>query len=313
MSTAWEEAEDEAAALWVARHMGGIIDASAFSLWLAGAPGRKRRFDDLRASCMDPAVTEALEEAEAAASPPSRLPLRASMAAGFATILLALFLFWPTPDVGPAPAQDYATRAGEIRTVELADGSRITLGGNSRMQVTLGDDLRQVALEEGEAFFDIAPDAERPFAVRAGTGQATVLGTRFDMAIADTRVELAVEHGLVRFGAAGDAGKAVLVKAGFRTALQSGGLEPVSALGVTAVGGWRDGWIETEGMPLWRLVAELERWSTKPVRIEDAELRGKQVAGRFRVSDPRRQLDNLSALHGFQIRETAKNYVIYMQ
>ncbi|MCJ2183482.1 hypothetical protein MTR62_12385, partial [Novosphingobium sp. 1949] len=54
---AWNEAEDEAAALWVARHLDDEVDARAFALWRDGEPGRAARFDALWASCMDKAVT----------------------------------------------------------------------------------------------------------------------------------------------------------------------------------------------------------------------------------------------------------------
>ena len=41
MNRALDDMEDEAAALWVGRHLDGMIDATAFSAWLAGAPDRR--------------------------------------------------------------------------------------------------------------------------------------------------------------------------------------------------------------------------------------------------------------------------------
>ena len=48
-------------------------------------------------------------------------------------------------------------------TVTLADGTRVTLDGATRLEVRLGARRRQVELVRGEAFFDVAHDAARPF------------------------------------------------------------------------------------------------------------------------------------------------------
>ncbi|MDO6433095.1 FecR family protein [Flavitalea sp. BT771] len=67
--------------------------------------------------------------------------------------------------------------------VHLPDGSEVDLGPGSRLSYMLDfpKDMppQRVATLEGEAFFDIAKDAYRPFAVRTATGVTTVLGTRF--------------------------------------------------------------------------------------------------------------------------------------
>ena len=68
-----------------------------------------------------------------------------------------------------------ATAVGENRTVPLPDGSRITVGGYSRVEVSFSDSERRVELARGEALFKVAKDPTRPFVVHAG--RARVVAT----------------------------------------------------------------------------------------------------------------------------------------
>ena len=62
----------------------------------------------------------------------------------------------------------------------LPDGTRVWLNGDSRLSYprTFGND-RKVELD-GEAFFDVAHDASKPFIVNMEVMQVKVLGTEFD-------------------------------------------------------------------------------------------------------------------------------------
>ncbi|WP_341839991.1 FecR family protein [Chitinophaga caseinilytica] len=89
-----------------------------------------------------------------------------------------------------APAEDAPT--GKMNTlyvppgrdyrVKLPDGSTIWVNAAStlRFPADFGAGGRTVELT-GEAFFDVAPDPERPFVVRSGGGEVTVLGTTFNV------------------------------------------------------------------------------------------------------------------------------------
>lgn len=83
------------------------------------------------------------------------------------------------------------------RTVYLTDGSRITLGENSSIQYKnlLNGDKREVHLD-GEAFFEVARDAERPFLVYSGGIVTKVLGTSFRVTGKD-KIVVAVRSGKV--------------------------------------------------------------------------------------------------------------------
>lgn len=317
MSRGWEEQEDEAAALWVARHLGGIIDASEFTAWLKGAPGRRERFDALRATCADTAVTQALENVSErmrpgrTASVGALRPNRRILIGGIvAALLLAVGLNRPFLRNDQMPAQIYATAAGEIRDVSLADGSQVVMNGASRMEVRISDRTRDVRLLSGEAFFNVTRDVGRPFSVYAGEGRASVLGTRFDVALDDERVELAVEHGLVRFQPADGKHDGELVHAGYRSTLDQNGISAPSAFDAQSLLAWREGWLEVNNMPLAQLLPKIRRWSDKSIILSDPTLGSRRISGRFPLSDTQSLLENLALLHNFRIDVKENSYTL---
>lgn len=74
------------------------------------------------------------------------------------------------------------TPPATITSVQLSDGSKVLLSANSRLeyQKEFTDTLRSVKLS-GEARFEVAKDASRPFIVRTDPLQTRVLGTIFDV------------------------------------------------------------------------------------------------------------------------------------
>ncbi|WP_191229210.1 FecR family protein [Aurantiacibacter xanthus] len=193
----------------------------------------------------------------------------------------------------------------------LADGSSVLLNGASAIKVQLDGDVRHVTLNAGEALFDVAHDADRPFTVEAGAGEVTVLGTRFDLALNDDQVELEVSRGLVRFGAVGaDEDEAVLVRQAQRSTLQGGTPTMPVAYAGPSEPEWRSGWVEVTDMPLAQLLPRLERWTTKTIELKDPALLEQRVAGRFMLSEPGAVLSGLGAMYDFRVRETDSAFVI---
>src|SRR3546814_10885657 len=75
----------------------------------------------------------------------------------------------------------YATDLGEQRTERLPDGTRIILNTQTAVAVRYSRQRREIALQHGEAMFEVAHDAARPFVVATGDGSVTALGTRFQV------------------------------------------------------------------------------------------------------------------------------------
>jgi len=96
----------------------------------------------------------------------------------------------------------YATGNAEQRVVTLSDGTTVTLNANSTLELPEGKltaTERLVSLD-GEAYFDVAKDANRPFLVSTNDATVRVLGTRFNVRERRGSTRIFLEEGEVRVG-----------------------------------------------------------------------------------------------------------------
>jgi transmembrane sensor len=95
------------------------------------------------------------------------------------------------------PVQRIETAIGEIRRVPLEDGSMAAVNTASRLAVRLQPDTRQVELAQGEAWFQVAHDAARPFVVEAGDVRVQAVGTAFSVRRTAAGADIQVTDGTV--------------------------------------------------------------------------------------------------------------------
>ena len=224
---------------------------------------------------------------------PDGRPLRGilAVAAGLALAVLAV-LAWPAwRGSEAAPSTRYATTVGALRDIALADGSHITLSSDSRVRVTYARDERRIELERGEAFFDVARDPGRPFAVVAGDRRVTAVGTRFDVRRDRADLRVVVTQGVVRLETRARAdGRRQPV-----TLLPAGSIALASGNGVTVQTGsvaqaedrlrWRSGFLVFHDTPLRVAAAEFNRYNTRKIVVADAAAGALRIGGNFRWSN----------------------------
>ena len=70
----------------------------------------------------------------------------------------------------------------QVRTIILPDGTLVSLNSNTRLEYPkrFGKNTREVTIE-GEAFFEVSPNKDKPFIIHAGDAQIKVLGTSFNV------------------------------------------------------------------------------------------------------------------------------------
>jgi transmembrane sensor len=184
------------------------------------------------------------------------------------------------------------TAVGENRTVTLADGSSVALGGHTRLSFSLRANVREIVLEGGEAFFAVAKDPSRPFQVHAGNATVTAVGTEFDVRRTDDRVTVAVLEGRVMvqpmaplmpvswLPASRPVGQAAALAAGERTTVNRNGVESTSALtNAQSAIEWQDGQLAFEGESLRYVVQDVNRYASKPIVIADEKTATLRITG----------------------------------
>ncbi|ADG09002.1 FecR family protein [Caulobacter segnis] len=292
------------AALWAARRLDAEArDEAGFEAWKSADPAHAQAFDEVWRASQDPALAEAMRLSQQKRAVPRRAGPLTALAGGLVACALAIVAIWPQAQLMTVDPLVLQTAPGQHRVATLADGTQVTLDGATRLEVRLGAWRRQVELVRGEAFFDVAHDAGRPFTVKAPEGSARVLGTAFDLERGDGRLELSVRRGRVRLAPAGLIHRTAELTMGQRAFAKEGRLSAVRAFDLHA-DDWRSGWLETDGITLARLVERLNRASATPITIADPALGRQRVAGRFRLDEPQALVLNLALMHGFTVRQT---------
>src|SRR6202000_1723640 len=80
----------------------------------------------------------------------------------------------------------------------------VQLNVQSELSARVTASLRDLRLTEGEALFEAAKDATRPFRVHAPQASIDVIGTQFDVHVRNGRTEVTLLEGNVRVRTASD-------------------------------------------------------------------------------------------------------------
>jgi transmembrane sensor len=288
MIQAWPRDEDSRraeAADWVVRLQSPDLtedQAVAFDAWLCASEGAAQAYDaalgvmaEVEASA--PRIAFDLRRLPVARPGANRRWIVAGGLAAAATIAVAVM---PIGLLGE-PAQTFTTAKGEHRTVTLDDGTRVDLNAGTRMTVTLGRHERRVSLPVGEAVFDVAHDASRPFLIAAGDRTVHVVGTRFDVRRRGGALSVTVDRGLVEVRPSQDApGKAFRLHPGQRLDHVEGAAGAlVRAVEPSDVFAWRTGRLIYRDRPLGEVVADLNQQYARQIILEDSGLAATRVSG----------------------------------
>jgi transmembrane sensor len=182
--------------------------------------------------------------------------------------------------------------------VRLADGSTIDLNAGSTLSVSLSGRERRVTMGDGEAVFDVAHDAARPFLIAVGDRTVRVLGTRFDVRRRDGRLSVAVERGLVEVDPAdGAAGNAFRLHPGQRLDhLEGAPAARLTAVDPTQIESWKSGRLIFRDRPLADVVADLNQQFATPIVLEDPALGATLVSGVLVLDDQAAVIRRLALL-----------------
>jgi transmembrane sensor len=236
---------------------------------------------------------------------------RMGLVAFAATVLCALVGAYFTS----VPRDDrYSTPIGGIASVPLADGSHLTLNTATQVSVELTPQERHIRLEDGEAFFQVAKDPNRPFVVEVGNKRVIAVGTEFsvrrtgdDMRVVVTEGKVRVESGSAdgaaasshlatvrgRQGVAGVSTEMAQVRRPGEVFLTPGSVASAGDDGVVVEQKplseaeddltWRHGYLTFHDASLADAVAEFNRYNAHKIAIQDPAVAAIRISGSFRA------------------------------
>ena len=197
--------------------------------------------------------------------------------------------------IGERPAYllaDLRSPTGKWSTHTLADGSRITLAGNSAVNVRFNAGERHVELVRGDILVDVAKDAQRPFFVDSGQAAIRALGTRFSVRRDEGATILSMLESRVL--AQVPQHPAVVVQAGQRTRITDDGVGALTSIDAASVQeAWRTRQLVVDDLPLAEVLDELTRHRPGQLHYDRAQIAGIRVAAVLPLDDTDKALQLL--------------------
>lgn len=304
-ATAWlqQHAEEDAASIEEMWHLTAFLQSDP-----AEARPSAKHIDGMEAR-----IAAAIQQ-------PDRAPMRRvrhrvlrrwPVLAAAASLVLAVGLgFWLQP-------VEHIASAGTMATIDLPDGSAVTLNSGSRLsyQRPFTWFARRVQLH-GEAYFAVTP-AEAPFVVETFNGAVTVLGTRFNVRAWPesnaAATEVVLEEGSVQLAAGQQAGVPVILQPGQMSRILADAPQPTppAPVAVETKMAWRAGAFRFLDTPLGDVLDELARRTNQTIRVSDPALREARVGIILdEVESVEAVLAILSEIRDLRFEQTAEGFVV---
>lgn len=176
----------------------------------------------------------------------------------------------------------------QVLTDTLPDGSVVTLNKNAAVSFrdAFEGSARNVTLQ-GEAFFDVAPQEQKPFVIRVEDVEIKVLGTSFNVRNSNGRTEIVVETGAVQIT---DQQHQPVLAGAHEKVIIGKGQAPVKEPNTDKLYRYyRTKEFVCNNTPLWRLAAVLEEAYNVRIIIESERLKQMPITTTFRNE----RLDNI--------------------
>ncbi|MGH1372887.1 MAG: FecR family protein [Cellvibrionaceae bacterium] len=169
----------------------------------------------------------------------------------------------------------------QVKTIRLDDGSSVTLGADSQIEVSFTADRRDVHLAKGQAFFDVTKDQQRPFFVDADQADVMVVGTRFEVYRQLDQIKVIVEEGVVKVSSSSEpdfsSRETETLSAGQKLVSLADAQAVVSEIDAESVSPWREGRLVYRDAALENVVFDVNRYRDEKIILGTDSLKKLKV------------------------------------
>ena len=200
------------------------------------------------------------------------------------TVVYSFIITEETTD--PANMQTIFVPPGQRAELTLTDGTKVWL--NAKTTFSFPDrftaDSRNVILD-GEGYFDVAKDAEKPFTVKTEKYDIRVLGTEFNVTAysASSNFETSLLKGSVEVSSS-DTHTTVRLEPNTRTYIENGKLKK-GIIEHDTYFLWKEGLICFYDEPVGKMIEKLELYYDVKIDVQNKELLRNRYSGKFRTKD----------------------------
>lgn len=253
--------------------------------------------------------------------------LAATAVLAFVSVALLGGAHWfsAKPDI-----QTYATRFGEVSSLQLPDGTTAQLDTDSAIMVNFDAHNRHVVIKRGQAYLDVAKDPARPFSVRVGALLIRDIGTAFDVHRHKTHTTITVAEGRVQVWDLADpkadatrappesryAGTSlgkVAADLGTGDQLQisnSGNVESLGKVDLQEALAWRTGRIIFDHQTVASVAAQFNRYNYLQINVKDRQVAALPISGMFDTHDVASFVAFLQQLPNVQVDKREQHFSV---
>lgn len=241
------------------------------------------------------------------------------VAVPFAAAIAGIILFLATTQIDnrePEVQQYYTYITDKSKShFTLDDGTKIILNRDSRLTYSdaYGTDKREVRLE-GEAYFEVAKNKEKPFIVDIGNASIRVLGTTFSVKAGkgNDLITAVLQEGSIRFESPTQ--QVLLSPDQQLTFTRSTNKIDIRSVNAKENLAWKDGLLKYKSVPLCTLLNELEKRYEVPIHIDNKMLLDSSVTVSGTFSEEQSLKEILRVIsRSLPIKWSQRNGAYYIQ
>lgn len=228
-----------------------------------------------------------------------------AIAASFVGLIALSWTSWSGPQ--------YRTEVGEIRRVALKDGSVVLVNTSSDLEVNYKKTVRQLRLEDGEAWFKVAKNKHKPFVVDADGVHVQATGTAFAVRRRQGIVNIVVTEGAVLAWRDDQPQKMISISAGNAASIstQSGRTSAeVAPIGNRDPLAWRQGGVDLNETTVFDAAAEFNRYNVAKIEVANPRIGKQRMTGYFQIDRPDEFSQAVADVTGATTSNKGNRYVI---
>jgi transmembrane sensor len=289
------------AATWFARLGRGDLseeDIREFEAWKRRSHAHERAWAEVCALWNDPAIAAAAQIVAGSVLPTRGadrpfLSRRRIVTVAVVSLAAAIAFLLTARDFLLHLQADDWTAIGEQRSLQLPDGSAVTLNTRTAITTEFVGPTRRIRLLSGEAMFVVNPDAHKPFLVESHNVVAQALGTAFLVKEQGDGVQVAVIEGSVDVHLREAGASHVELNAGQQVAIARHHLGLPTAANPELLTAWLRRRLVFDSAPLTQVVDELNRYHLGRIVLLGTDIGRIQVSGTYHLPDTSAILDTL--------------------
>ena len=200
---------------------------------------------------------------------------------------------------------------GERKSLLLSDGTSIIINSDSKVRYPkfFDGEFREVSLE-GEAYFRVKEDKEKPFKISVGKASVLVTGTEFNIKLRRNRISIVVTSGSVTTYSSISRSSYNLGKGEMIEFTEKRGFSKPKYVNTEDFISWKNNRFVFENSRLEEVMEEIERFYNISVEYIDKRCVGKTLTGRFNSADLNKMLSIISLTLDIPVVYNGKKIII---